>query len=202
VFLVPRPLLTIACSLAGGIALFVITGSALPVFLVAAGLAVVLLLWPGLRDRRLSVILVVVPLLLGPFVATLRTPVAPGALPASVHIEGQISQVDAYDEYTRVRVSVTAWQGKKIPALARPLVDIWVQGKPPQGTVRYALVDWRGDLSAPEGPTNPGEFNFAAYLARLGVVAQSDGPGKLQVLRPAQGLTPLVASTLEQIRAS
>src|SRR5207302_1912390 len=97
---------------------------------------------------------------------------------------------------TQARASAAA------PVTGRVVVHMALQSRATGETVAIEalphsgdIVELRGRLERPDGPRNPGGFDYRAYLARQGIYSTLilNEPGRLRIVRRAAWRNPFLA---------
>ncbi len=163
VFAMHRPLVVIAIGFGAGIILAAWQG--LWAFALLASLCIACLLW---QQRPKPLLLALIAAVCGLLWLQLRTPVWPGAY-ESYQADVRIITAEATANSTQLTVQVLSLAGQPLPwwnpvkaRLTLTQANILAPGDQLSGQ-----INWR----APSQPLNPGEFNYAAYLNRQGILA-------------------------------
>lgn len=157
-----RPLVPVACGFALGI-----LAAALAGFWVVPAVGLVCLgacwqpRWHGLRAGAIAA-------LLGATWLLVRSPVWPGEYGVR-QSQVIVQQVEPGDHYNHLTVTVRTLDGRAIPAWNPVRASIYTTAGSFIGEVLNEEIDWQ----PPEPPQNPGQFDYAAYQRRQGILATS-----------------------------
>lgn len=184
-----RPLPSIACGLLLGILFAAIGG------FWAVTLAVFFCLLTFLRGRWRGWLPLCCALLFGVIWLLVRSPIWPGdyGLVKSTLV---VEQVEVGESATRLTVAVRSLRDQAVPPWNPVRAVLYLtEGQFTAGEVLTGEIDWQ----APELPKNPGEFDFATYERRQGILATCflSSSSKLQTVgAPLVGELPLRATLL------
>jgi len=94
-----------------------------------------------------------------------------GVVSGLVSLRGDPESPDLRDRGVRFRVRTDQVRVGNRTAVVSGLVEVYVRGLLPQSVNWGDRVSVLGRLRLPETPSNPGEFDFAAWAAREGITA-------------------------------
>jgi competence protein ComEC len=160
---VRRPLLPLACGMVFGIlgANYLRFGAVL----IAALFCLIVCFVPRLSVWRS----LAAALLIGALWLLVRSPVWPGSFgPRQSTVV--VQQVVVEDNLTTLTVAPRCLDGRKVPAWNPILARLYLSGGDYRvGETLSGLIDWE----QPERPMNPGQFDYATYQRRQGILASS-----------------------------
>lgn len=158
-----RPLVVIASGFIVGIILA--TWQALWAFALLALLCIACLLW---QQRPKPLLLALIAAICGLLWLQVRTPVWPGSYEPS-QSDIHIISVDTTANSTQLTVQVLSLAGQQLPRWnpVKARLTLTQPNTLGPGDKLSGQINWR----APSQPLNPGEFNYAAYLSRQGILA-------------------------------
>ena len=159
-----RPLVLVASGLAIGIFLVETLGIGLALLLLVG---IGLILWWRQQEWRRSFI-VLLAALIGAVWLFIRMPVWP-AVSEACWTEMHVLSVETKPRSTQATVAIKSMDGMRMPAWnpARAQLTLPLTAVCEPGDNLAGRVDWR----LPAVPLNPGEFDYAAYLRRQGILA-------------------------------
>lgn len=168
---VRRPLLWLTIGFASGIVLGDWMG-------VTAVLGAAVLFAVSLSCRRELLTVCLLGCCLGAACLLVRTPVWPGEY-GRVETQVRVQSVESRSQVTWLTVQVEQLGGQPIPFWNPLRARLAVQGgEYAPGDVLTGVINFE----EPEQPLNPGQFDYAAYLRRQGILADAfiNDPGSLQ----------------------
>lgn len=158
-----RPLVAVAGGLVLGI--FLASWFGYWIYLLLAILLMVSLLW---KKRSQALLPILVAAIVGVMWLQFRSPVWPGSY-GSAPTDMQVISVTTTARSTQLTVRVLCLAGQPLPRWnsVKARLTLTEPHAISPGDKLSGLIEWQ----EPNRPVNPGEFNYAAYLQRQGVLA-------------------------------
>lgn len=160
------------------------------IFILSTVIIIVLFIYFIKQDEMLTYFLAIIMFLCG-FVYYSLLPDIPEELPAMKNVE-IMCRIKTYPVCDERKTSFIVQVDSHEQYLKKIKVSCYFKADLKKGD----YIKIKGDLNLPQQATNPGQFNYAAYLAKEGIyyILSINSRDKLQLISPSEGITGIVNS--------